>query len=79
MICISSEFECLSLPHVNTLNKLFCSFGLESDFCAYLVQATSCFSSEKKHVIVQTDEIRVRSDFAYKGERSLRRPEHYSL
>ena len=59
--------ECLSLPHVHTLRKLYSSFGLENDFCAYLTQATSCFSSEEKNVIVQMDEIHVRSDIAYKG------------
>ena len=67
------------------LRKLYSSFGLENDFCAYLTQANSCFGSEEKNVIVQMDEIHVRSDIAYKGKSSLRqiwtlntRPEQYS-
>ena len=27
--------DCLSLPHVHTLDKLYYSFGLDNDFCAY--------------------------------------------
>ena len=59
--------ECITLPHVHTLDKLYSSFGLENDFCTYLIQATSCFSSKEKNVIIQMDEIHVKSDIAYKG------------
>ena len=33
--------ECISFPHVHTLEKLYSSFGLENDFCTYLSQVTS--------------------------------------
>ena len=42
--------ECLSLPHVQTLNKSF-----ENDFSTYLTQATSSFSSVKRNVTVPID------------------------
>ena len=42
------RLEFLSQPHVHTLRKLYSSFGLENDLCAYLTQATSCLSSEEK-------------------------------
>ncbi|KAI6652430.1 Transposable element P transposase [Oopsacas minuta] len=59
--------ECLSLPHVQTLNTLYSSFGIENDFSTYLSQATSSFSSLERNVIVQMDEIHVKSDITYKG------------
>ena len=59
--------ECISFPHVHTLEKLYSSFGLENDFCTYLSQVTSTFSSQEKNVIVQMDEIHVKSDISYKG------------
>ena len=61
------SLNCISLPHVHTLEKLYASFGLENDFCAYLRQATSCFSPRERNVIVQMDAIHVRSDISYKG------------
>ena len=61
------SLNCISLPHVHTLEKLYASFGLENDFCTYLRHATSCFSPEERNVIVQMDEIHVRSDISYKG------------
>ena len=61
------NLDCLILPHVNTLDNLYSSFGLENDFCAYLSKATSCFSPQEKNVILQMDEIHVKSDISYKG------------
>ena len=58
---------CISLPHAHTLEKLYSSFGLENDFCAYLSQVTSSFRHQEKNVIVQMDEIHVKSDISYKG------------
>ena len=57
----------LSLPHFNTLEKLYSSFGLENEFFSFLKQATQFFSPEQKHVIIQMDEIHVKSDISYKG------------
>ena len=52
---------CLSLPHFNTFEKLYSSFGLENEFFLFLRQATCSFSNEQKHVILQMDEIHVKS------------------
>ena len=60
------SLECTTLLYVHKLDKLYSSFGLENDFCTYLTQATSCFSSKEKNVIVQMDQIHVKSDIAYK-------------
>ena len=59
--------ECISFPHVHTLEKLYSPFGLENDFCTYLSQVTSSFSSQEKNVIIQMDEIHVKSDISYRG------------
>ena len=59
----------LSLPHFNTLEKLYSSFGLENEFFSFLKQATQFFSPEQKHVIIQMDEIHVKSDISCKGDK----------
>ena len=60
--------ECLSLPHIQTLNNLYSSFGIENDFSTYLTQATSSFSSVERNVIVQRDEIvHVKFNISYEG------------
>ena len=61
--------ECISLPHVHTLEKLYSSFGLENDFSTFLSQVTSSFSPQEKNVIIQMDEVHVKSDISYKGGR----------
>ena len=55
------HMPCLSLPHFNTFEKLYSSFGLENEFFLFLRQATCSFSNEQKHVILQMDEIHVKS------------------
>ena len=54
------HMPCLSLPHFNTLEKLYSPFGLENEFFPFLRQATCSFSNEQKHVILQMDEIHVK-------------------
>ena len=44
----------LSLPHVHTLEKLYSYFGIENDLCAYLRQATSCFSPQENNFILHS-------------------------
>ena len=51
---------CISLPHAHAFEKLYSSF-------AYLSQVTSSFRHQEKNVIVQMDEIHVKSDISYKG------------
>ena len=53
--------SCISLPHSNTLQKLYSSFVLENEFFTFLKQATQSFSLEQRHVIIQIDEIHVKS------------------
>ena len=60
--------DCLSLPHLHILDKLFSSFGLDNDFCAYLRLATSSFTHQERNVIIQMDEIHIKSEISYKGE-----------
>ena len=59
--------SCLSLPHFNTLEKLYSSFGLENEFFSFLKLSIQLFSPEQRHVIIQMDEIHVKSDISYKG------------
>ena len=61
------QMSCISLPHFNTLEKLYSSFGLENEFFSFFRQATHSFSIEQKHVILQMDEIHVKPDISYKG------------
>ena len=61
------QMACLSLPHVNTLEKLYSSFGLECEFFPFLKQATNSFTEAEKHIVMQMDEIHVKSDVTYKG------------
>ena len=49
------------------LEKFYSYFGLENDFCTYLSQVTSSFTYQEKNIIVQMDEIHVKSDISYKG------------
>ena len=61
------SISCISLPHSNTLQKLYSSFGLENVFFTFLKQYTQSFSLEQRHVIIPMDEIHVKSDISYKG------------
>ena len=42
------NLACISLPHSNTLDKLYSSLGLEHEFITYLAKVTSGFSMEQK-------------------------------
>ena len=61
------SLECLSLPHPSTLRKLYSNIGLDTNFIEYLKVACQDFSKFKKHVLLQLDEIHVKSDYSYKG------------
>ena len=47
--------------------KLYSSFGLDDNITSYLKQATSNFNPQEKNVILQMDEIHVKSDLSYKA------------
>ena len=61
----------ISLPHSNTLQKLYSSFGLENELFMFLKESTRCFSQEQRHVIIKMDEIHEKSDISYKRGRSF--------
>ncbi|KAI6646041.1 hypothetical protein LOD99_9571 [Oopsacas minuta] len=52
-----------------SLQKLCSTFGLENESFTYLKQSTRASSTEQRHVIIQMDEIHVKSDVAHKGGR----------
>ena len=52
---------------LNTIPKLYSSFGLDNEFTTYLKQATANFKPQEKNVILQMDEIHVKSDLTYKS------------
>ena len=58
---------CPSLPHFNSLEKFHSSFGLESEFFPFLMQATHSFFEAEKRLINQMDKIQAESDRSYKG------------
>ena len=61
------SLECISLPHPSTLRRLYSNIGLDTSFIDYLKVACQDFNKFKKHVLLQLDEIHVRSDYTYKG------------
>ena len=54
---------------MNTLEKLYSSFGLENEFFTFLKLSIQSFSPEQRHVTIQMDEIHVKSDISYKGDK----------
>ena len=75
------SLECISLPHPSTLRRLYSNIGIDTSFIDYLKVACQDFNEFKKHVLLQLDEIHVRSDYTYKGGKSsvplLSKPIHH--
>ncbi|KAI6650060.1 MhmaT1 transposase [Oopsacas minuta] len=61
------SLDCLSLPQLSTLKRLYFNFGLDSDFTKYLKQSVTQFNKWERNVVIQMDEIHVKSTFTYKG------------
>ena len=61
------SFDSLFLPHYTTLQRLYTKFGLDSEYITFLEKATSDLNQRERNVIVQMDEIHVKSEFTYKG------------
>ncbi|KAI6655342.1 Transposable element P transposase [Oopsacas minuta] len=61
------SLDCLSLPHLSTLKRLYSNFGLDSEFTNYLKQSVTQFNKWERNVVIQMDEIHVKSTFTYKG------------
>ena len=63
------SLDCLSLPHLSTLKRLYSNFGLDAEFTNYLKQSVTQFNRWERNVVIQMDEIYVKSTFTYKGVR----------
>ena len=50
---------------------MYSNFGLDNEFINYLKQSTKEFNNWERNVIIQIDEIHVKSTFTYKGGRTL--------
>ena len=61
------SLDSLSLPHYSTLKRLYSKFGLDCEYSSFLERATSHFSQRERNVILQMDEIHVKSELTYKG------------
>ena len=57
--------NCLILPHERNLLKIKNSIGLE--YTKILKEVASTFNDLERHVILQMDEVHIRSDASYKG------------
>ena len=55
------------LFHIFTLQRLYDPIRLESEYLVFLENVTREFSIQQKNVIVQIDEVHVKSDISYKG------------
>ena len=69
MLQILSRLFILTTPSKAT--EILLKIGLESDFSAFLKQATSDFRNIERNVILQMDEIHVQSTVDYKGGRII--------
>ena len=61
------SLDCLSLPHLSILKRLYSNFGLDAEFTNYLKQSAIQFNRWERNVVIQMDEIHVKSTFTYKG------------
>lgn len=59
--------NCLILPHERNLLHIKNTLGIDGDYFRILNEITSKFSDTQRHVILQMDEVHIRSDVAYKG------------
>ena len=61
------SLDCMVLPHFNTIQKLYSSFGIDDEYTNFLQQATAAFSTQQRNVILQMDEIHIKPDLTYKA------------
>ena len=59
--------SCLVLPHERNLLNIKNSIGLESEYTKILREVATTFNFLERHVILQMDEVNIRSDASYKG------------
>ena len=63
--------NCLIFPHERNLLKIKNSIGLESEYTKILGEVATTFDDLERHVILQMDEVHIRSDASYKGGRVI--------
>ena len=63
--------NCLILPHEINLISIKNILGIEGDFFQILKEITSKFSNRERHVILQMDEVHIRSGASFKGGKVL--------
>ena len=63
--------NCLFLPQERNLLRIKNSIGLESCYIKILKETATTFNNLERHVILQMDEIHIRSDSCYKGGRVI--------
>ena len=68
------SLDCLCLPHLSTLRRLYFNIGLDTDFVDYLKVECQNVDKFKIHVVLQLDEIHVQSKYTYKGGRVFGSP-----
>ena len=61
------SLDSLFIPHHSTFKRLYSKIGLDSEFGLFLESSTSQFNQREKNVIIQMDEIHVKSELTYKG------------
>ena len=70
--------DCLFLPHERNILRMKNSIGLENEYINVLKETATTFSQLDCHVIIQMDEVHIRSGASYKGGRiigSIENPE----
>ena len=68
--------NCLTLPHERNILKIKNSIGLDSDYLNVLKEFSSSFNDNERHVILQMDEVHIRSDASYKGGKIIGSIDH---
>ena len=68
--------NCLNLPHERNLLKIKNSIGLENEYLSVLKEFSSTFKDLERHVILQMDEVHIRSDASYKGGKIIGSIDH---
>ena len=63
--------NCLILPHERNLLRIRNSIGLHSEYTKVIKEIATTFEHLERHVILQMDEVYIRSDAAYKGGRVI--------
>ena len=59
--------NCLILPHERNILKIINSIGLENEYLNILRETATTFHQLDRHVIMQMDEVHIRSDASYTG------------